>query len=414
MTTPPSGPVPGDRGATLARILLAGLALTLVVTVFGEVSIPFAAGTVALHYKTLWRALPIVWLACLVLPGARARLAPRWHPSDLPLALFAIVATLSVAFGGGHWGDLRSLLAAIGVGAMARTLLAMPTHRRLFVHLLGCTGLLILTRELWVHPRLFPPHEMGRYELITANANVLGFLFAMAFPILLAEFLTACGRRRLLTGLYALTALLGTLLTFSRTAAVGAAAGATIVMLGSLPRGRALLALGVAALAFCAIQRPDQWTRLRTTGDAQRVRILRTSLALAAESPFLGVGFGINNLEVVFPNRYETRHGERVFRFHSMNQLVDLLVGTGIVGTAFALWWAVRLGTTALAHLRKAEGTVARVTAAGGVGAYLAIALMSMAESPLYHGKLLPVLFLVVAAIERGPEPHQQVTREHT
>jgi hypothetical protein len=291
---------------------------------------------------------------------------------------------------------------------MARTLFANPARRALCLHYLGCTFLLVLARELWGHPSLLPPHEMGRYELITANANVLGFLFAMVLPMLLAEVLAASGGRRALAAVYALTALLGTLLTFSRTAGIGAAAGTAIVMLGNLPRGRGLLTFAVALLVFFAVQRPDQWTPLRTTGDAQRMRILRTSLALAADSPILGVGFGINNLERVFPDRYEARYGERVFRFHSMNQLVDLLVGTGLVGTAFALWWATRVGTGALRWFRAAANRPDRIRAGGGLAACVAIALMSMGEPPLYHGKLVPILFLLLAVVELGPPPEQR------
>lgn len=325
-------PASRERGDLIARFLLIALVITLVVTVFGELAVPFAGSTIELRYKTLWRTLSIVWLATLAWPAARARLAPRWHPSDLPLALFTATAALSIALGGGHWGDFRSLLAATGAGFMARALFAPTGWRALFVHLIGSTSVLVVARELWVHPDLLPLHELGRYTLITANPNVLGFLFAMMLPMLLAEVLAATGVRRAVCGLYALAALLGTLLTFSRTAALGTAAGTAVLVLASLPRGRALVTLGIAGLAFFAVQRPDQWTHLRTTGDAQRMRIVQTSLALAADSPVLGVGFGINNLEHVFPDRYEARYGERVFRYHSMNQIVDLLVERGSSG----------------------------------------------------------------------------------
>ena len=173
----------------------------------------------------------------------------------------------------------------------------------------------------------------------------------MMLPMLLAEVLAATGVRRALAALYALAALLGTLLTFSRTAGARRRrrnGGRSCSR--SLPRGRALADArgrrpGVSSPSSVRTNGPSSGR----TGDAQRVRILQTSLALAADSPVLGVGFGINNLEDVFPDRYEARYGERVFRFHSMNQIVDLLVGTGIVGTALALWWAARVGGRALA-----------------------------------------------------------------
>jgi hypothetical protein len=379
--------------------------LALVLTVLDEIVMPFPSPPFALHYKKLWRLLPLVWLASLLLPGARTTLVPRRQPSDLPLALFAAAAALSIVGGGGHWGDFRTLLAAIGIGMMARVLFASAERRRLFVHLMGVTVLMILARELWLHPNLLPPHELGRYELVTANPNVLGFLFAMLLPILLAETLATTGSARVLVSLYTLAACAGTLLTFSRGAGLGAAAGTAGVVLASLPPRRALLLFGAAALAFLAVQRPDRWTSLRSEGDAKRVRILATSLSLAADSPVLGVGFGINNLERVFPDRYASRYGERLFRFHSMNQVLDVLVGTGIVGSVVFLWWAFRVGSRAIEWLRTSTDPRDRTRAAGGLAACVAIAVMSMGESPLYHGKLVPILFWLLAVIELGPAP---------
>lgn len=401
-TTPPLAPRRG-AGTLVARVLLAGIVVALAVTVFDEIVLPLPGLTLELHYKKIWRVLPLVWLASLLLPEARATLRPRYHPSDVPLAIFVVLAAVSISAGGGHWGDFRSLLAGIGVGVMTRSLVTTSGRRRLVVHAMGLMILAILARELWIHPTLLPPREMGRYDLVTANPNVLGFLFAMLLPLLVAEGLASTGPGRALVGAYVLGALMGTFLTFSRVAALGAAAGTAVVIMRSLPARTALVVFATVALAFFALQRPDRWSGLRTEGDTKRVRILATSLALAADSPVLGVGFGINNLEKVFPDRYEQRHGERVFRFHSMNQLLDILVGTGMIGTVFFLWWVGRVGARALGWLRAGVTSPERRRAAGALAACIAIAVMSLGESPLYHGKIVPLLFLVLAIVEIGP-----------
>jgi hypothetical protein len=396
----------------VGHALLAGIVIALAVTVFDEIVLALPAGLeFELHYKKVWRLLPLAWLASLLLPAARRTLGPRVHPSDVPLGVFVAVAAVSIALGGGHWGDFRNLLAGVGVGVMARSLFADPVRRRLYVHLMGLTILAILARELWVHPTLLPPREVGRYDLVTANPNVLGFLFAMLLPVLIAEGLACTGPRRALVGVYVVGAVMGTLLTFSRAAALGAAAGTAVVVMRSLPVRTALVLVAAAALAFLAVQRPDRWSALRTEGDTKRVRILATSLSLAAESPLLGTGFGINNLEEVFPDRYEQRYGERVFRFHSMNQLLDVVVGTGAVGAVFFLWWVGRVWTRAVGWLRASTTPSARTRGAGAVAACVAVAVMSFGESPLYHGKLVPLLFLLLAIVEIGPSPHSERTR---
>ncbi len=393
-----SARAPWETALTTAFVV--ALAVLLLTIVVGELSLP---GIGAVHYKVLARGLAVTWLVCQLLPAGRAALPYRPTPSDLPLACFTTAAAASVAFGGGHWGDFRNLVAAIGIGLLGRSLFAPAERRPLLVALLGATVVAILLRELASHPHLLPPHETGRYELVTANPNVLGFWFAMTAPLLLAAAAANRGVSRWAAAACYAAAVLGTLLTFSRIAALGLAAGSLIVA-ANLPRARR--ALGVAALAtiaFVAISRPDHWLARRAPGDSDRPRIMYTALELAREHPILGVGFGINNLEEHFPARYHRLYGDRIFRFHAANQLIDLLAGTGVLGTALALWWVGRIGRTAQSGRRSLRSQAAVARAAGGVGALVAIILMSMGEPPLYHGKLLPILFLVLAAIELGP-----------
>ena len=390
------------RRATVAPWLVpafvAALAVLLVAVVLGDFPIP--GGAHGIRYKTIARAVPIAWLVCLLFPAGRALLPYRAAPADLPFALFVAAAALSVALGGGHWGDVRSLVAAATLGLLARTLFAPPGRRVWLTALFVGTIVLIVGRELVAHPDLLPPHEMGRYDLVTANPNVLGFLFAMTTPLLLAAAIAERGAARSVAALGVAAAVLGALLSYSRVAAVGLGGG-TLVVAASVPRARrALWLVALAAAAFLAISRPDRWIAHRAPGDGDRPRIMYTALQLAREHPVLGIGFGINNLEEEFPDRYQQLYGERVFRFHAANQVIDLLVGTGIVGTALALWWAGRIGATAFRRWRTAPEGAPRITAAGGLGASVAIALMSLAEPPLYQGKLLPLLFLVLASVD--------------
>jgi hypothetical protein len=389
----------------LAYAFAAALAALFLAIVLDELRLP--GTSVAVRYKSLARALPIAWLVCLALPSGRRLLPYRPLPSDVPLALFVITAALSVAFGGRHWGDVRHLVAAIGVGLVARGLLALPGGRRFVSALFTVTFAGILVRELAIHPDLLPPHEAGRYDLVTANPNVLGFLFAMTAPVLLGSALAARGTWRTGAAFGFGVAVVGVLVTFSRVAASGLAIGCLVVVATLPRRRRALLIASTAAVLFVASSRPDQWVHRRHSGDSYRPSIMATAFRIGLEHPVLGVGFGINNLEEVFADRYETRYGERIFRFHSANQLLDLFAGTGLVGTALALWWFGRVGKTAYGKLTSAATAASRCAAAGGLGAVAAIAAMSMAEPPLYHGKLLPMLFVLLAAIELGPEPER-------
>lgn len=402
-STRPSGPARAPAAARLVPALfLAGLAVLLPVLVAGEVRVAVAGVEAGVRYKELVRALALAWVALQLVPAGRRALPYRPDPSDLPLALFAAAAAASVALGGGHWGSVRDLLGAIGLGLLGRALFAPPARRWLFPCYLGAAVVLVVAREIAAAPDLFPPQELARYRLVTANANVLGFLFAMTGPLLAAEALAASGWRRALAALAAAVAVAGALVTFSRTAAAGLALGLLVLVLGERRRWQALALAALGLAAFLAVQRPDLWSASRAAGDADRPRIMRTSLSLAAAAPLLGIGFGTNNLEERFPARYEALYGTRVFRYHSANQLVDLLVGTGVVGTALALWWCARLGAVAVRHRRAAAGA-ARRRATGNLAALVAVATMSLAEPPLYQGKLLPLLFLVLGWVTLRP-----------
>jgi hypothetical protein len=373
-----------------------------VAIVFGTLG-PGTDDAVALRYKELARGIAVVWAVGLLLPVVRRALPHRATASDGPLVLFALAAVLSVAFGEGHWGDVRSLFAAIVLGWLGRTLFDPPARRGLFLHYLGGVMLLILARELVAHPDLLPPREALRYTLVTANANPLGFLFAMAAPLCLAEALAGTRGRRLAGAVYFVAAVTGVLVTLSRSAALGLAIGTLPLVLTARTRRLALLCGAIGVVLFLALQRPDVWSHERRQGDVDRLKIVRTSLSLAAERPLLGLGFGINNLRDRFPQRFEALYGEPLFRSHSANQLVDLLVGTGVIGTALACWWVALLVRTARRQLREAAPGPARVRATGNAAALAAILAMSLLEPPLYHGKLLPLLFLELAYLGLAP-----------
>jgi hypothetical protein len=385
------------------HLFFAAVCALLPLIIVGEVGFDVAGVALRLRYTDAVRTVAIAWVVLQLVPQLRPTLPHRAGAADLPLALFVAAVVASVALGGGHWGTVRNLLGAIGLGFLGRGLFAPPARRAWLIHFLGATVLLVVAHELVMVPGLLPPTEYGRYRLVTANANVLGFLFAMVTPLLIGEALARPGRRRGAILAYVAVALLGALLTYSRSAAIGLTVGVlTIALAERRRRGRALLLGAVGLAIFLAVLRPDVWTAGRAVADRDRVRIAHTSLTLAADTPVLGVGFGIKNLERRFPDRYEALYGERLFRFHSANQLVDLLVGTGLVGTALALWWWVRL-TRTVARSRRGRAEPARRRATGNLATMVAITVMSMVEPPLYHGKLLPVLFLVLAYVELPP-----------
>ena len=140
------------------------------------------------------------------------------------------------------------------------------------------------------------------------------------------------GGRRVAGGWSIAIALLGILLSFSRSALLCALAGvaAYAVLRQDRPRLRGGVPLFGAAL-IAALGAVASLSLERSEADLQRLRILRTSLVLFSEHWPLGVGFGIENLRRVFPARYIELYGSSLFLFHSHNMYVEFLVGTGVL-----------------------------------------------------------------------------------
>lgn len=382
---------------TLAAVLFALLAMALPL---GRFPLP---GGESFSYNSLARNLVIVALLGHLL-GARGLRLDR-SPIGTALLAWLAAATLSCAANRGWWGDLRGFAAAVGVFFFARAVAATePGARRVF-HWLGVVAVGIVLREIVADPGILALRESARENLVTDHPNTLGFLFALLAPLFLGRLDRGPDRGAAI--LYAVFSFVGVAITFSRSAwlaltlalvAMGIAAGARGGR--ALPSRRALLAGLVATLAMGLVV---AWLSTgRGEADAQRLRIMETSLSLFREHPVFGVGFGSRNLRTWFPARYIELFGESLFLFHSHNLAIDALAGSGIAGGVAAAW----LVGTLLAALRRAWRApgLTRVEAASlaaSIGAFLALCLVDM---PFYHGRLTFLFVVAWAWIERRVE----------
>jgi len=394
-------PTPSARRDTLvATGFLVALAAVLALAVVGSLEGTIAGFEFRVRYKEVARTTVAVWMISLLLPSFRRVVPYRWDAADAPLAVFFVVAIVSVVFGGGHFGDIRNLWAAIGLGAIGRALFYPAERRHLFLHYFGAMALLMIAHEVLRNPEVFEFSQFSRYRLVTGNPNPLGYFFAMVAPLFLAEALAASRGRALVASGYFAAAVTGALLTFSRSAALGLMVGTILVLWHHPHRRRMLLVAAAGALVFVAVQRPDQWLGTRATGDTDRLRILHTAVTLGVEDPVLGIGYGMGNLEERFPDRFNELYGRRAFFHHSGNQIVDVFVGTGVLGLLCLGWWARVVFVRAWREFRSASPRKQSPTA-DQFAMLATVALMAMLEPPMTNGWLSIVLFLAIAYARR-------------
>lgn len=384
----------------LPGVAAALFALLAVALPLGRFPLP---GGESFSYNSLARNLVVVAILGHLV-GARGLKLER-SPVGTALLAFLAAAALSCAVNRGWWGDLRGFASAVGVFFVARAFASSPAGARRVFHWLGIVAVGIVLREIAADPGILALRESARENLVTDHPNTLGFLFALLVPLFLGRLDRGPDRGAAL--LYAAVSVVGVAITFSRSAwlaltlalvATGLAAGAR----GGrrLPSTAATLAGLGAAVAMGLVV---AWLSAgRGEADAQRLRIMETSLSLFREHPLFGVGFGSRNLRTWFPARYIELYGESLFLFHSHNLAVDALVGSGIAGGATAAWLAWRL----VGLLRRSwQGVgLTRVEAtslAASVGVFLALCLVDM---PFYHGRLTFLFTIAWAWIERRVE----------
>ena len=126
-----------------------------------------------------------------------------------------------------------------------------------------------------------------------------------------------------------------------------------------------------------------------------------TSLTLFVEHWPLGVGFGTENLEPLFPSRYASLYGKSLWLYHSHNMYVDILVGTGVVGAIAAVWFFYRLGRVAweARFHSPAEGRARRI-GSGLAATVVVFFILGVGDMPLYHERLMFPLVIAWALLE--------------
>lgn len=293
------------------------------------------------------------WLAGLV-AGERPRFLS--DPLLVPILIFVVATAVAAAFsddpGRGFWtmrGDWILLFYLIE----RQTIRTPRMGRRVlsaFVLSAGVSGAYAVWQFFhgWDYVRSHPLEVVGighmatgflGHHLTYGGMMLLAFLaaFAMSFytrPGPLRGFLIGA---TLLTGA-------GVLLSFARTAWMGAMGGLVVVALMVGRRGF----VGVGAVFLAGVTTvflsPDLRGRLvglREFADYPRIRLWRTSLAIARDHPWVGAGPG--SWPGLFPT-YKVP-GQYNNTGHPHNDILNQLVQVGIIGVlawCFLFWRILR------------------------------------------------------------------------
>lgn len=209
----------------------------------------------------------------------------------------------------------------------------------------------------------------GRVYSTLGSPVYLGAVLALALP-LCAGLWAGAGRDRAL-GLFAgAFCAAGLLLTQSRSAWLGAAAGLAVWAWASgRADGRRLLwpAAGLAA-GLLAL---GLWSRASGAADSARVQLWKSAVAVAARRPLVGAGVG------AFENAFRRERSEDFVRIlggkagqaSAHNDVLEVAATTGLVGLAAYLWCVWGLLGAVRGALADPETRADAAAAAGALAA---------------------------------------------
>jgi O-antigen ligase len=407
-------------------VIAAAVALPLVVS-------PATAEAYLLPKLAAGRLVVIALLVTLGIAAVMGRLRLRRTPLDIPLAIFVISALISTIFAVnrnlsifGSYGRYEGLLTIVLYALLywlAVQSLDGPKDATLVLRgLLGAGFVVSLLAILQV--ALGSLNAPGAAETgfsfggvlrgygTFGNPNVLGAFLAMLLPLAVWELLAArSASARWLSANLALVLALGLVVTFSRSAWLGAGIGIVAVLFVAVPpriRWATLVIPIVALLIIVAATRSANPQtapnvvqaaagRLSTvqgvvapasTG-AFRLRVWEDSLALIASRPI--IGYGPDSFGLVYP-RFQTGNwapGAIIDRPHS--EPLGVAATQGLVG--LAAYAALLLAIVATFWKRRRD--LQSLALFGGVVAYVVYTTFNFSYLPA----TLPFWIFIAAAI---------------
>ncbi|MFN8547951.1 MAG: glycosyltransferase family 9 protein [Candidatus Eisenbacteria bacterium] len=246
----------------------------------------------------------------------------------------------------------------------------------------------------WLHHRALENYGGGGFVAVgnlNSHLTYAGVILPLLF-LALGVALDNRGARRLGTWGAALLLGLGVLLSFTRTAWIGAAAGLAAFGL-LLGRRAALVSLGALALigSLAALIEPALARRLASifqSADDPRWRLWQTALRIVGDHPWTGAGLG--SFKTQFP-LYKVP-GSYMSTVHPHHDFLNALVETGLIGaTAWLSIW--------IAFLREAAPRVASRPGVrlGAIAAVVALLAAGLGQCYSTDEEVAQVWWFVVA-----------------
>lgn len=321
-------------------------------------AILFAAASPVSYAAAQWFA-GIALLALIVGFATRA-IRYRPTPLDLPLVAFVAAEILAIVFSVHPARSLRCLRGdwiLLFYPVLAQSLRGTRDVRRAFAALVASSSI-VAVYAVW---QMFAGRDILRDRALEGigplyiATGFFGHHLTYGGHILITATLTlvlAAARPRATMAAAGMTQIGGIVASFARTAWIGLAAGVCGLAASMRGRTRAGLVGAMAIAAAAALAFPPVRERLGgflSFHDDPRVRLWQTAIRIWLDHPIFGAGLG--SFKTQFPIYMVPGH--YMATGHPHNDLLNILVHSGVVGLAAFAWIWIRFFRAVAAARRR-------------------------------------------------------------
>lgn len=348
------------------------------------------------------------WLAWKLWVRARQG---RWEWNQasvsIPLFLFVGWVTASLLPDFKYFGDYRYFIFGFAHYLMVADLFRDERRQTLLYYLLGITPGFLLFRGILAEPSVLNLSLTSRFAYPLDHANIAGHLFSMSIPLCLAVVLHSDRWMRPLAGFSALSQFTALILTFSRNSWIACSAALVSGGVWAKKLRNFVLVLAIISLAALGVSselRDRIWSFTDAIEDPRvvwRIEVMTMAISLGMDSPFLGNGYGRDNLRAALKEKYP-EFTTREFVGHSHSLYTELICGIGVVGLAIFLWLLASLCVYLLQQMARQTSIsqAEKYIYIGLLGSLIAFVVGGLADVPLYHHETRIFFFTLLALIQ--------------
>ena len=386
------------------------------------------------------------WLIAMVRGGT---LRFRWNPILLPIAVFTVLAGVSVLYAPSRYNtaiEFARMLTVVAFFLISLNALQDESETRLALHALFLSGLAVATLSLaqlagalsWLFP-FWPGNPQRMYSTFGNDSGVAGYLLPV-LPLGIGLFLTSATRRSRWI-CFAGTAAIAYAILACQTRGVWLGASVALVFLLvnmvrhrelrrmlSARKGYLILAL-VLAVVFLGVQfkfpgastaDENTWTRITDTFKVDQVGVnLRAvfwgaALLMAADSPVFGLGLGsykyysqlyqgklmaaLGTMSRLQPNELDT--------LTAHNDYLQLASELGVLGIAVLIWCVVVFSRCVRERFRRPMDAGSSCIFLSCLSGLIGVAVFAVTNFP-FHVVTHALVFMFLLAVvvnAAGPE----------